>query len=104
MRILAVNAGSSSLKLSVVDGNDGIEDEQQTDGDADPIAALRDFAARVGDVDAVAHRLVHGGAAIRHATLVDDAVRHRLDAADQVSPRPRPPPLLPPAPARAGPH
>jgi acetate kinase len=93
MRILAVNAGSSSLKLSVVNGNDRIEDEQQTDGDADPIAALRDFAARAGDVDAVAHRLVHGGAAIRRATLVDDEVRHQLDAAIELAPLHVPPAL-----------
>jgi acetate kinase len=86
MRILAVNAGSSSLKLSVVDGNDRVEVEQQTDGDADPIAALRGFVARAGDVDAVAHRLVHGGAAIRRATLVDDEVRRRLDAAIELAP------------------
>jgi acetate kinase len=93
MRILAVNAGSSSLKLSVVDGDDRVEDEQQTDGDSDPIIALRDFAARVGVVDAVAHRLVHGGAAIRHATLVDDDVRHQLDAAIELAPLHVPPAL-----------
>ncbi|MGA8635489.1 MAG: acetate/propionate family kinase [Candidatus Dormiibacterota bacterium] len=93
MRILAVNAGSSSLKLSVVDDNDHIEDSQEADGDADPIAALRDFAARAGDVDAVAHRLVHGGAAIRHAVLVDDEVRHQLDAAIDLAPLHVPPAL-----------
>jgi acetate kinase len=93
MRILAVNAGSSSLKLSVVDDDDRVEDEQETDGDADPIAALRDFAARVGDVDAVAHRLVHGGASIRHAVLVDEAVRHQLDAAVELAPLHVPPAL-----------
>ncbi len=86
MRVLAVNAGSSSLKLSVVDGNDRVEDEQQTDGDADPIVALREFAARAGDVDAVAHRLVHGGAEVRQAMLVDDQVRHLLDAAIELAP------------------
>jgi len=93
MRILAVNAGSSSLKLSVVDGDDRVEDAQQTDGDADAITALRDFAARVGDVDAVAHRLVHGGAAVRRATLVDDAVRQQLDAAVELAPLHVPPAL-----------
>jgi acetate kinase len=102
MRILAVNAGSSSLKLSVVGADDAIEDEQQTDGDADPIAALRDFAARAGNVDAVAHRLVHGGAAIRRATLVDDAVRHQLDAAVEVAPLHVPPALALLDAARAG--
>jgi acetate kinase len=93
MRVLAVNAGSSSLKLSVVDDDDRVEEEQQTDGDADPIAALRDFAARTGDVDAVAHRLVHGGAAIRHAAIVDDEVRHMLDAAVELAPLHVPPAL-----------
>jgi acetate kinase len=102
MRILAVNAGSSSLKLSVVDDNDGIEEQQETDGDADPIAALRDFAASVGDVDAVAHRLVHGGAAVRHATLVDDAVRRQLDAAVEIAPLHVPPALALLDAARAG--
>ncbi|MFI5286283.1 MAG: acetate/propionate family kinase [Candidatus Dormibacteria bacterium] len=93
MRILAVNAGSSSLKLSVVADDDHVEAEQQTDGDADPIAALHDFAERAGDVDAVAHRLVHGGAAVRHAALVDDAVRHLLDAAVELAPLHLPPAL-----------
>src|SRR5580704_2999841 len=86
MRVLAVNAGSSSLKLSVVADDDHVEAEQQTDGHADPIAALHDFAARAGDVDAVAHRLVHGGAAVRHAALVDDTVRHLLDGAVELAP------------------
>ena len=45
MRVLAVNAGSSSLKLSVVDSNDRVEDEQQTDGNPDPVDALRAFPA-----------------------------------------------------------
>jgi acetate kinase len=93
MRVLAVNAGSSSLKLSVVENGDQVSDEQQTDGDADAIVALHDFVARAGDVDAVAHRLVHGGAAVRHATVVDDQVRHQLDAAVELAPLHVPPAL-----------
>ena len=93
MRILAVNAGSSSLKLSVVGDDDRVENEQETGGGDDPIAALRDFAARMGDVDAVAHRLVHGGAAVRHAALVDDDVRRLLDAAVELAPLHVPPAL-----------
>jgi acetate kinase len=86
MRVLAVNAGSSSLKLSMVSGNDRVEDEQQIDANADPVDALRAFAARAGEVDAVAHRLVHGGAEIRRATVVDDEVRRQLDAAASLAP------------------
>lgn len=86
MRVLAVNAGSSSLKLSVVGGNDRVEDEQQIDANADPVDALRAFAARAGAIDAVAHRLVHGGAEIQRAMVVDDEVRRRLDAAVSLAP------------------
>ena len=93
MRVLAVNAGSSSLKLSVVNDDDGVDDEQETDGGTDPISALRAFAARVGSVDAVAHRLVHGGSAVRHAVIVDDQVRHQLDAAIELAPLHVPPAL-----------
>jgi len=93
MRILAVNAGSSSLKLSVIDGGDRVEDAQEIDGDADPVGALEDFAARAGKVDAVAHRLVHGGAAVRHATVVDDHVREQLEAAVELAPLHLPPAL-----------
>jgi acetate kinase len=93
MRILAVNAGSSSLKLSVIDANDQVEDAQEFDGDADPIASLANYATHVGELDAVAHRLVHGGAAVRHATLVDDQVRAQLEAAVELAPLHLPPAL-----------
>jgi acetate kinase len=93
MRILAVNAGSSSLKLSVIDGDDRVDDAQEFDGDANPITALTDFVARAGAVDAVAHRLVHGGAAVRQATVVDDAVREQLEAAIELAPLHLPPAL-----------
>jgi acetate kinase len=93
MRILAVNAGSSSLKLSVIDGSDRVEDAQEIDGDTNPVTALAAFAAHAGDVDAVAHRLVHGGAAVRQATLVDDHVREQLEAAVELAPLHLPPAL-----------
>jgi acetate kinase len=86
MRILAVNVGSSSLKLSVVGDDDAVENELAVDGTADPVATLREFASRSGSVDGVAHRLVHGGAAIRHATVVDDTVRRELDDAVTLAP------------------
>ena len=61
MRVLAVNVGSSSLKLSVVNEHDEVEEEHQVESTTDPADALRDFVARAGDVGAVAHRLVHQG-------------------------------------------
>ena len=81
-RVLVVNAGSSSLKLQVVRGGETV----QTDGDGAhvegwdgrdvaPIAALLDAA---GPVDAVGHRVVHGGPDMQAPVLVDDGVRDRI--------------------------
>jgi acetate kinase len=87
MRVLAVNLGSSSLRLSVVDEADRVSAEAHVDRGVDPAATLRDFAERAaGDFDAVAHRLVHGGPSVRSATMVDDAVRRRLDDAAKLAP------------------
>ena len=58
--VLVVNAGSTSLKLSVVD-----EDERPH-----AVASLSDAT----DVATVAHRIVHGGERFHEPTLVDDAV------------------------------
>jgi acetate kinase len=66
MRILTVNAGSSSLKLSLV--RDGTSIATYDDLDA---------AAADGPPDAVGHRVVHGG----HRTapqLVDDTLLAQL--------------------------
>ena len=94
MRVLAVNLGSSSLRLSVVDDSDHVSAATHVDGDADPLATLRDFAAEVvGGVGAVAHRLVHGGPAVRRATVVDDVVRDQLDEAATMAPLHVPPAL-----------
>jgi len=70
--VLVVNAGSTSLKLSVVDEN----------GRSEAIASLSD----VTDVAAVAHRIVHGGDRFHEPTLVDDAVAAELRALVELAP------------------
>ena len=68
--ILVVNAGSTSLKLRVVDEKE----------DAHEAASLEEVAA--GELDAVAHRVVHGGPRFRAPVLVDAEIReeiHRLE-------------------------
>jgi acetate kinase len=63
LRVLTVNAGSSSLKLRLLGPDDalaGAEELPAERGHADPghvAAAL----ARLGPADAVGHRIVHGG-------------------------------------------
>ena len=64
-RILVVNAGSTSLKLSVVDDDD----------ERESVESLDDVSE---DVDAVGHRVVHGG---RH---FGDSVRIDPDAIERI--------------------
>ena len=71
-RILVVNAGSTSLKLSVVDEND----------ESRAIESLKE----AGGVDAVAHRVVHGGATFAEPVLLDDGVEAELRALTELAP------------------
>ena len=78
MRLLVVNAGSSSLKLSALDEGDALIAERtlaRWDGDDRPIG---EFAAGAGAIDAVGHRVVHGGLAFTGPAVVDDAVLAQL--------------------------
>jgi acetate kinase len=93
MRILTVNVGSSSLKLHVVGDDDRVEEEVEVDAQADHASVLRSFIAKVGNVDAIAHRLVHGGPTLRRATIVDDTVRHELEGVAALAPLHMPPAL-----------
>jgi acetate kinase len=73
LTILVVNAGSTSLKLSVI----GPEDS------AEPMASLEDVPDGVA---AVAHRVVHGGARFREPVVIDDEVRLELAALSELAP------------------
>jgi acetate kinase len=73
MRVLVVNAGSSSLKLRLL----GPDDALLADADiAAPRAevdedVLASWVAGAGAIDAVGHRIVHGGERFRSATRID---------------------------------
>lgn len=74
-RVLVVNAGSSSLKLSVLGPADEVTaalDLDQWDGRPEH-AELGEFLSGLS-VDAVGHRVVHGGSRFIAATVVDDRV------------------------------
>jgi acetate kinase len=73
LEILVVNAGSTSLKLSVVAADDG----------ARAVASLREVPAQVA---AVGHRVVHGGAAFREPVLVDDEVKSAIEGVSDLAP------------------
>ena len=87
MRVLVVNAGSSSLKLSVLVGDEVVADDtlpaERGRIDAEP---LRSWIAAAGEVDAVGHRIVHGGTEFLEPVVVDDQVVARLQALTDLAP------------------
>jgi acetate kinase len=72
VRVLVVNAGSSSLKLRVLDDGDAVL--ASVDVDPDDHAALDAFVAGAPGVEAVGHRVVHGGPRHSAPVVLDDAV------------------------------
>ncbi len=89
-RVLAVNAGSSSLKLSLLDEGSA-EPVAQTEIPALPATGdavqLRDaLSGALQEADVVAHRIVHGGSRFRAAVFVDADVRDELEALTVLAP------------------
>ena len=128
MRILVLNAGSSSLKFQLID-TDGAAIAESRDrrlargaveriggqaivtlqsGNGQPTkstAPLRDHAAAVehviawltradsgveidsvGQIEAVGHRVVHGGERFTHSTRIDESVRRELEDLIELAP------------------
>jgi acetate kinase len=84
VRVLVVNAGSSSLKLGMLDVDDQlVASEDASPDDAD---AIRRFVHRCGVVDAVGHRVVHGGSQFVRPCRVDDDVLTALEALVPLAP------------------
>ena len=99
MRVLVLNAGSSSLKVSVLDSDTlatlgQLEVSLGTDatkrrGVAAPVRlALKKLDATVpmGSIEAVGHRVVHGGTQFRQAARVTPAVLKGIEALGEFAP------------------
>lgn len=80
MRVLVVNAGSSSLKLRVVDDDDTVEHSADLPGGPDGLdtSALAEVLGEWGPVDVVGHRIVHGGTVFAGAVQISPIVREQL--------------------------
>ena len=81
MRVLVVNAGSSSLKLSLLDADDSELWSSEHAApravvDADVVAAA--VAELAATPDVAGHRIVHGGERLRDAVVVDKHVEAEL--------------------------
>ncbi|HEV3047276.1 MAG TPA: acetate/propionate family kinase [Solirubrobacteraceae bacterium] len=89
MRVLVVNAGSSSLKLTLLDGADATIATRELDAPrarVDPDALSEALGAGLGDADAVGHRIVHGGERFREAVALDAGVAEQLRALVDLAP------------------
>ncbi len=89
MRVLAVNAGSSSLKLALLDERDRVIAAREltarpTELDRDELAGALD--SPLGEADAVGHRIVHGGERFSGAVRIDGDVEAALRALAELAP------------------
>jgi acetate kinase len=93
-RILTVNAGSSSLKLAVLDADDRVVCSRESGAIAGEAALHEELAAILeqgGPIDAAGHRVVHGGPDFTGPTPIDPAVEEKLDRLADLAPLHNPP-------------
>jgi acetate kinase len=118
MRVLALNCGSSSIKAALIDSTSGerlvdvrvenigpqavlqIGDQRRGASAETRLAALRLILDEVdrpekagGAVEAVAHRIVHGGEGLTRPTLIDERVAVKLEQLASLAPLHNPPAL-----------
>jgi acetate kinase len=88
VRVLVVNTGSSSLKLTVLDEGSPapVAATHVSDWDGEDVAPIAALVASAGPVDVVGHRVVHGGPELVAPTRIDEAVVQRIDALTSLAP------------------
>ncbi len=95
LRVLVVNAGSSSLKIAVVEGGSTLALERHhpaLEGEA-LTAALDEALDDAGELDATGHRVVHGGESFRAPARITEAMMGELLAETDLAPLHNPPAL-----------
>ncbi len=88
MNVLVVNAGSSSLKLRLLDDSDGLvaSSDLPRQEAAELAGALEEFLQCAPDVGVAGHRVVHGGSEFTHPILLDDRADATLEALADLAP------------------
>jgi len=88
VRVLVVNAGSSSLKLRLLGDSDVPEQSADLPADRDGIDKERlvEVLREWGEPDAVGHRVVHGGTRFTAPTRIDAQVRQELEDLTALAP------------------
>ena len=87
MRVLVVNAGSSSLKLAVLDGRheEAATTVERWEGGGH-LAPIEGFLENIEGLEAIGHRIVHGGPRLTEPVRIDDDVLDYLDSIEDLAP------------------
>jgi acetate kinase len=96
VNIFVLNAGSSSVKYSILNPDDGVVIRSgNVDRIGVPDSSIPDHATALVQIlaevagtpiDAVGHRIVHGGERFTDATLIDDGVEAAIDELSELAP------------------
>jgi acetate kinase len=88
VRVLVVNAGSSSVKVRLLDADDGVAGSVDVPAEAGhlPVEALAAAVASLGEADAVGHRVVHGGPDRTGPARIDPGLLDELRAVASLAP------------------
>jgi acetate kinase len=86
MRLLVLNAGSSSIKLRLLDGNDAVT--LLLDLGPEGLKGPRALEKAVGEleIEAVGHRVVHGGSLFWGAEVITDEVEQQIASLEELAP------------------
>jgi len=96
MSLLTVNVGSSSVRLASFDEHDRPVAEQHIESqELAATALLQQFAARakVQPIEAICHRVVHGGERFTAACRIDASVEQGIEQLSELAPLHNPPAL-----------
>ncbi|RUM90831.1 MAG: acetate kinase [Thiomicrospira sp.] len=110
MKILVLNAGSSSLKYSLFSGADShlishglidhitlpsLEAYTEALGNVEKTLQKKGLITHLGDCDAVGHRVVHGGELFHQAVIINDKTLADIKSVSQLAPLHNPFNLVP---------
>jgi len=86
MRILVLNAGSSSIKLRVLDSNDEIVLSRDLDTEGLKTSGALEEAVGESEIEAVGHRVVHGGSWFEGPAIITGQVNEKMQALEELAP------------------
>ena len=86
MRVLVVNAGSSTLKLRVIEADDTASQSDDLPVVGPESGRMSDALERYGRIDGIGHRIVHGGTSFTGPVIIDGEVLARLRELTDLAP------------------